>query len=195
VLLPQSAEAWGLLALMLLHEARREARLDPSGELVLLEHQDRSLWDQAKIQQGLSALDQALALGDPRPYQLQAAISALHTQAPTPEATDWRQIAALYAALAALNPTLVVEVNRAVAVGMAWGAQAGLDVLTGLDSQAERYYPYYVARADLLIRTNQPAAAAEALERALELCGNRVERAHLQRRLDEIHHQTYPPYG
>jgi RNA polymerase sigma-70 factor (ECF subfamily) len=185
-LLPQSAEAWGLLALMLLHEARREARLDAAGELVLLERQDRRLWDQTKIQQGLSALDQARTLGDPGPYQVQAAISALHTQALAPETTDWRQIAALYGTLAALAPSMVVDVNRAVAMGMAWGPQTGLRLLAGLIGQAEGYYPYHVARGDLLSRISQPAAAAEAFERAVELCSNQVERAYLQRRLDEI---------
>ena len=194
-LLPQSAEARGLLALMLLHDSRREARLDAAGELVLLDKQDRARWDQAKIQEGIAVLDQALALGDPGSYQVQAAISALHAEAPAAEATDWRQIAALYNTLATMTPSVVVEVNRAVAAAMAWGAQAGLQMLLRLGDQANSarqvagYYPYYAACADLLRRTNQREAAAEAYERALALCGNKAERAYLQRRLAEMLNQ------
>jgi RNA polymerase sigma-70 factor (ECF subfamily) len=184
----RSAEARGLLALMLLHDARRETRLNAAGELVLLDEQDRTRWDQAKIHEGMAVLDEALALYDPGPYQVQAAISALHAQAPTAEATDWRQIAALYGRLATMTPSAVVEVNRAVAVAMAWGAQAGLQMLLRLAGQAPvaGYYPYHAARADLLRRTNQREAAADAYERALALCGNSAERAYLQRRLDEM---------
>ncbi|HZQ10590.1 MAG TPA: RNA polymerase sigma factor [Anaerolineae bacterium] len=187
-LLPQSAEARGLLALMLLHDSRRETRLNAAGEIVLLDEQDRTRWDQAKIQEGIAVLDEALALGDPGPYQVQAAISALHAQARTAEETDWFQIAELYRTLAKMKPSAVVEVNRAVAVAMAWGAQAGLELLRRLDDQANDFYPYHVARADLLRRLNQREAAADAYERALELCGNSAERAHLQRRLDEMLH-------
>jgi len=185
-LLPQSAEARGLLALMMLHDSRRETRLNAAGDLVLLDEQDRTRWDQAKIHEGIAVLDEALALYDPGPYQVQAAISALHAEAPTAEATDWRQIAALYGTLATMTPSAVVEVNRAVAVAMAWGTQAGLQMLLRLDSQADGYYPYHAARADLLRRTNQREVAADAYERALALCGNSAERAYLQRRLDEM---------
>ena len=185
-LMPRSAEARGLLALMLLHDSRRQARLNAAGELVLLEEQDRSRWDQAKIHEGVAVLDEALALYDPGPYQVQAAISALHAEAPTAEATDWRQIAALYGTLARMTPSLVVEVNRAVAVAMARGAQTGLQMLLGLDGQLDDYYPYQAALADLLRRTNQPQAAAAAYQRALALCGNRAESAYLQRRHDEM---------
>ncbi|MEW6404248.1 MAG: RNA polymerase sigma factor [Chloroflexota bacterium] len=187
-LMPQSAEARGLLALMLLHDSRRDARLTPQGELVLLEEQDRTRWDQAKIREGLTILDEALALHDPGPYQVQAAISALHAEAATPEATDWRQITALYDSLATMIPSVVVEVNRAVAVAMARGAPEGLRRLLRLESQAENFYPYHAARADLLRRTNQREAAADAYRRALELCGNSAERTYLQRRLDEMEH-------
>ena len=121
-LLPESAEARGLLALMLLHDSRRETRLNAAGELVLLDEQDRTRWDQAKIHEGIAVLDEALALGDPGPYQVQAAISALHAEAATPDATDWPQIAALYNTLAVMMPSPVVEVNRAVAVAMAAGS-------------------------------------------------------------------------
>jgi RNA polymerase sigma-70 factor, ECF subfamily len=185
-LLPQSAEARGLLALMLLHDARRETRLDATGELVLLDEQDRTRWNQAKIHEGTALLDEALALNDPGPYQVQAAISALHTTAPTAETTDWRQIAALYDTLARMTPSVVVEINRAVAAGMAWGAQAGLQLLEPLGSEADGFYPYHAARADLLRRTNQFASAAQAYARALALCGNTAEHAYLQRRLDEM---------
>jgi RNA polymerase sigma-70 factor (ECF subfamily) len=185
-LMPQSAEARGLLALMLLHDSRRETRLNEARELILLDEQDRTRWDQAKIQQGIAVLDKALALNNPGPYQVQAAISALHAEAPTAEATDWQQIAALYGTLAIMTPSMVVEVNRAVAVAMASGAQAGLDMLLRLEDQAENFYPYHVARADLLRRTNQREAAIDAYEWAISLCGNPTERAYLQRRLDEI---------
>jgi RNA polymerase sigma-70 factor (ECF subfamily) len=187
-LMPQNAEARGLLALMLLHDSRREARLTPTGELILLEQQDRTRWDQAKIHEGVTVLDEALALYDPGPYQVQAAISALHAEAASPDATDWRQIAALYDTLATMTPSVVVEVNRAVAVAMAWGVSEGLQRLLQLESQAEGFYPYHAACADLLRRTNQREAAADAYRRALDLCGNRAERAYLQRRLDEIEH-------
>jgi RNA polymerase sigma-70 factor (ECF subfamily) len=182
----RSAEARGLLALMLLHDSRRETRLNVAGELVLLDEQDRARWDRAKIREGIAVLDEALALYDPGPYQVQAAISALHADAPVAEATDWRQIAALYGTLATMAPTAVVEVNRAVAVAMAQDAYAGLQMLLCLDSQADGFYPYHAARADLLRRTNQREAAADAYARALALCGNSAERAYLQRRLDEM---------
>jgi RNA polymerase sigma-70 factor, ECF subfamily len=171
---------------MLLHDARREARLDAAGELVLLDDQDRTRWDRAKIDEGIAVLDEALALFDPGPYQVQAAISALHAEAPTAEATDWRQIAALYDTLATMTPSVVVEINRAVAVAMAQGAQVGLSLLLRLDRQADGYYPYHAARADLLRRTNQREAAAAAYTRALALCGNPAEHAYLQRRLSEM---------
>ncbi len=183
---PGSAEARGLLALMLLHDSRRETRLNAAGEIVLLEEQDRVRWDQEKIREGIAMLDEALALRDPGPYQVQAAISALHAEAQTPEATNWHQIAALYDRLATMAPSVVVEVNRAVAVAMAFGPQAGLNILLQLESQAEGFYPYHAACADLLRRTNQREAAADAYKRALDRCGNRAERAYLRRRLDEM---------
>jgi RNA polymerase sigma-70 factor (ECF subfamily) len=189
-LMPGNAETRGLLALMLLHDSRRETRLNAAGELVLLEEQDRAQWDQEKIRKGIAVLDEALALGAPGPYQVQAAISALHAEAPTAAATDWRQIAALYDTLARMAPSVVVEVNRAVAVSMAAGmpesAQAGLQMLLRLEHQADGFYPYHAARADLLRRLNQREAAADAYQRALTLCGNKAERAYLQRRLDEM---------
>jgi RNA polymerase sigma-70 factor (ECF subfamily) len=180
-LLPESAEARGLLALMLLHDSRREARQDANGELVLLQDQDRARWDHSKIEEGIAVLDDAMQLRAPGVYQVQAAISALHTEA----VTDWPQITALYDALVQMNPSPVVEVNRAVAVAMAQSPSEGLALLHRIDSVND-YYPYHVARADLLRRTHQREAAADAYARALELCQNQAERAHLQRRLDEL---------
>ena len=125
-------------------------------------------------------------MNDPGPYQVQAAISALHAEAPTAEETDWRQIAALYDSLARMTPSMVVEVNRAVATAMVWGAETGLQMLQPLEGQADSFYPYHAARADLLRRAGQSAAAAEASAQAIALCGNAVERAYLQRRHAEM---------
>lgn len=183
-LLPDSAEARGLLALMLLHDSRRQTRLDADGNLVLLEAQDRKSWDHAQIAEGIAVLDAALRYCAPGPYQVQAAISALHAEAATAAATDWAQIAALYGTLAMMTPSPVVEVNRAVAVAMAHGPGAGLALLHRIDG-VDQYYPYHAARADLLYRSRQYEAAADAYGQALALCHNRAERAYLQRRLDE----------
>ena len=180
-----SAEARGLLALLLLHDSRRETRLDAAGNLVLLDEQDRARWDRAKIDEGIAVLDEAILLRAPGAYQVQAAISALHAEAATSDATDWTQIAALYGTLAVMMPSPVVEVNRAVAVAMAQSPTVGLMLLHRIDG-LENFYPYHATRADLLRRTNQREAAADAYERALGLCGNRAERAYLQRRLDEM---------
>jgi len=185
-LMMESAEAHGLLALMLLHDSRRETRLNITGELILLDQQDRTRWDQSKIREGVAVLDKALALYDPGPYQIQAAISALHAEARTAEETDWDQIAALYDSLARMAPSMVVEVNRAVAVAMARGPQEGLQILLRLEGQADGFYPFHAARADLLRRTNQREAAADAYKQALDLCGNSAERVYLQKRLDEM---------
>ncbi|MEP7357340.1 MAG: RNA polymerase subunit sigma-24, partial [Anaerolineales bacterium] len=142
-------------------------------------------WDRAKIDEGTAILDEALRLRAPGPYQVQAAISALHADAATADATDWPQIAALYDTLAAMIPSPVVAVNRAVAVAMARGPAAGLGLLLQIEG-VDGFYPYHVARADLLRRTHQRDAAAEAYQRAIELCQNGAERAHLQRRLDSL---------
>ena len=181
VLMPDEPEAHGLLALMLLHDARREARLDEAGELVLLDDQDRSLWDQARIAEGRHVLDRALRLRRPGPYQLQAAIASLHFE----DETDWPQIAALYCRLVELTPSPVVELNRAVAVAMAEGPARGLaliDRITGLDG----YRHLHSARADLLRRLGRDAEAAEAYLRALELAAQPAERVFLERRLGEV---------
>jgi RNA polymerase sigma-70 factor, ECF subfamily len=183
-LMPDDAEVWGLLALMLLHDARRAARVDPSGRYVALDAQDRSLWDQARISEGLAKLERAVRLRPPGEYQLQAAITALQIQAPDAEATDWAQIAELYGALGRLNPSPVVELNRAVAVGLAAGPAAGLELLEPLltDPALERYQPLYAAHAELLNRGGDAEGAARAYERAIALTANAVERAELERR-------------
>lgn len=186
-LLSTSAEARGLLALMLLHDSRREARVASTGELILLNEQDRTRWDRDKIQEGTSILEEALTLYDPGPYQVQAAISALHAEAQNAVETDWNQIAELYKSLSIMtNASAVVEVNRAVAVSMAVDPQAGLQILLGLESQADHFYPYHAARADMLRRSNQREAAADAYKRAIDLCNNKAERNYLQRRLEEF---------
>ena len=182
-LMPDSAEALGLLALLLLTDARRPARLDGAGELVALEDQDRSRWDADRIADGLAVLDRALRLGRPGPYQIQAAIAALHARAPTWEATDWPQIAALYGELERHDASPVVTVNRAVAVALAQSPQAGLAILDGVaDARLERYLPLHAARAELLYRAGDAAAADAAYARAIELSGNAAERSALERR-------------
>ena len=187
-LMPDDAEVWGLLALMLLHDARRAARVDVSGRYVALDEQDRSLWDQGRIRAGLSTLERAVRLGRPGEYQLQAAITALQIQAPDAQATDWAQIAELYGALARLNPSPVVELNRAVAVSRASGPAAGLELLEPLlgEPALERYQPLHAAHADLLSRAGDTTGAARAYERAIALTANAVERAELERRLSAL---------
>ena len=186
-LLPDDAEVWGLSALMLLHDARRPARVDPSGRYVALDEQDRSLWDRGRIGEGLARLERAVRLRRPGEYQLQAAITALQIQAPE-DATDWAQIAELYGALVRLNPSPVIELNRAVAVGLADGHAAGLALLEPLlgDSTLEHYQPLHAAHAELLSRAGDAAGAARAYERASALSGNAVERAELERRLSAL---------
>jgi RNA polymerase sigma-70 factor, ECF subfamily len=187
-LMPDDAEVWGLLALMLLHDARRAARVDPRGRWVALNAQDRSLWDQDRIRDALAKLERAVRLRRPGEYQLQAAITALQIQAPDAEATDWVQIAELYGALATLNPSPVVELNRAVAVGLASGAAAGLELLEPLlgDPALERYQPLHAAHAELLSRAGDATGAARAYERAIGLSANAVERVELERRLGAL---------
>jgi RNA polymerase sigma-70 factor, ECF subfamily len=181
VLMPDEPEALGLLALMLLHDARRDARLDGAGELVLLDDQDRELWDDERIEEGRRVLERALPFRKPGPYQLQAAIASLHLE----PKTDWAQIAALYERLACFAPSPVVELNRAVAVAMAEGPERGLALMDGIDG-LERYRHLHSARADLLRRLGRSSEAAEAYGRALELAAQPAERAFLERRLAEV---------
>jgi RNA polymerase sigma-70 factor, ECF subfamily len=187
-LMPDDAEVLGLLSLMLLHDARRAARVDPDGRYAALDAQDRSLWDRDRIADGLATLERAMSLRRPGEYQLQAAITALQIEAPDAENTDWAQIAELYGALARLNPSPVVELNRAVAVGLANGPAAGLTLLEPLlgDPGLERYQPLHAAHAELLSRAGDASAAAAAYERAIALTANTVELAELERRLGAL---------
>jgi len=180
-----------LLALMLLHDSRREARANSSGEIVLLEDQDRSLWHHDQIREGTSLAESAMRSGASGIYALQAAIAALHANAKSPRETDWPQIAALYAALLQANPSPVIEINRAVAVAMARGPDEGLALLDRIESRGdlEDFHLLHAARADLLRRLGRAPEAAEAYRRALAAATNDVERRFLRRRLAE----TLPP--
>jgi RNA polymerase sigma-70 factor (ECF subfamily) len=179
-LMPDEAEAYGLLALMLLHDSRRRARVAGDGTLVLLDDQDRSLWDKGEIASGKQALDRALRLRRPGPYQIQAAIAALHTE-PAP---DWEEITALYERLVQLNPSPVVELNHAVAVAMRDGPEQGLALMDRL--QLDSYYLFHAARADLLRRLGREDEARAAYDRALELTESEPERRYLESRIEEV---------
>lgn len=186
-LLPGEPENLGLLALMLLHDSRREARVRDN-RLVTLEEQDRSLWDRGRIAEGLAMVDRALRLRAVGPYQLQAAIAALHAQAQTPRETDWPQIAALYERLLELHSSPVIMLNHAVAVAMSAGFDDGLARIDALGASGEldNYYLFHAARADLLWRMNRSREAATAYRRALALAANRIEQEFLTRRLATV---------
>jgi RNA polymerase sigma-70 factor (ECF subfamily) len=184
-LMPGQAETMGLLSMMLLHHSRRDARVDAGGDLVLLEDQDRARWDQEMIDEGLALLDAAMEFRRPGPYQVQAAIAALHARAPRPEDTDWPQIATLYRGLTAMWPSPVIELDRAVAVAMADGPDAGLALMAPLANHLDRYQHFHSARADLLRRGGRTSEARLAYQRALDLATNPVERSYLMRRLSE----------
>ena len=187
-LMPDEPEALGLLALMLLQDSRREARVGPDGELVLLEDQDRSLWDRREIDTGLGLLERAARLGPPGPYVLQAAIAAEHARAADADDTDWTRIATLYGLLAQAQPSPVIELNRAVAVAMAEGPERGLEVLEAPEvaEALDDYLWFWSARADLLRRAGRAEPAMKAYERAVELSTNPVERRFLESRLREV---------
>jgi RNA polymerase sigma-70 factor (ECF subfamily) len=178
-------ESLGLLALMLLQDSRRRARVDSAGGLVTLEEQDRSLWDRDQIREGMALVDEALHISRVGPYQLQAAIAALHADAKSPEETDWAQIAALYDQLARINPSPVVLLNGAVAVGMSEGPGCGLTLIDklGASGALDRYHLFHAARADMLRRLGSRSAAVDAYRRALALTANGIERTFLERRL------------
>jgi RNA polymerase sigma-70 factor (ECF subfamily) len=187
-LMPDEPEVWGLLALMLLHDSRRAARVR-EGELVLLEDQDRALWNREQIDAGRAAFERARALrggGAAGIYTLQAAVAYLHTEDPR----DWPQIAALYGELARLTRSPVVELNRAVALAEASGLEVGLQALDGLGGGLDGYHYLHAVRADFLRRLERPAEARVAYERALELVHSEPERRFLARRLEEL--ETYP---
>lgn len=183
-LLPDDKEAKGLLALMLLHDSRRDARVDANGDLVLLEEQDRSAWDRAQIDEALALVPSSLR-GGAGPYALQAAIAALHASAPVAAETDWKQIAALFGALHAQQPTPVIALNRAVAIALAIDVATGLALVDKLDELRD-YHLWHAARADLLRRLDRRAEATAAYQRALALAGSEPERRFLQRRIDAL---------
>jgi RNA polymerase sigma-70 factor, ECF subfamily len=178
--MPAEPEVLGLLALLLLADSRREARVSPDGALVPLAAQDRSRWDRLRIAEGQAIVRQCLRWNRPGPYQIQAAIQAVHSDAPAPEATDWRQVVTLYDQLLLLAPTPVVALNRATALAELAGPEAGLHALVG--AALENYHLFHAVRADLLQRAGRPAEARAAVDRAIELCGNDVERELLERR-------------
>jgi RNA polymerase sigma-70 factor (ECF subfamily) len=186
--LPGEPEARGLLALMLLHQARAAARTTAAGDLVLLEHQDRRRWDPALIRAGSAELRRAERAGAPGPYQLQAAIAEQHARAPAFADTDWARVADLYAQLAAVTPSPVVDLNHAAAVSMAEGPARGLELVDALAASGalERYHLLHAARADMLRRLDRPADALAAYTRALELAPGAADRAFLERRCSEM---------
>jgi RNA polymerase sigma-70 factor (ECF subfamily) len=187
-LAPRDAEVQGLLALMLLTHARSGARTAPDGSLMTLECQDRSLWDGAAIAEGMALLDAALPLRRPGPYQIQAAIAALHCKAPSAAATDWPQISALYGALLRYLPTPVVELNAAVALGMARGPAEGLAWIAKLEQGGQLAGLHYLhaAKAELLRRLGDLDAAIAAYTSAVELAANAVEQQYLASRRQEL---------
>ncbi|MDQ1679550.1 MAG: polymerase sigma-70 factor, subfamily [Frankiaceae bacterium] len=193
-LMPAEPEIEALLALMLLHDARSPARIDARGELVLLADQDRSLWKRASIDEGVALLDGSLrrtrGTGGPGPYALQAAIAALHDEAPDAAGTDWRQIAALYAALLQRWPSPAVRLNAAVAVAMADGPAAGLRALDGLTGTMDASHRYHAARAELLNRSGDAGGALAAYRRALSLVETSIERRYLERRVAVLEADT-----
>ena len=184
-LMPDEPEALGLHALLLAHDARREARVDAAGELVLLDDQDRTLWDQRAIAHAMRVTTRALRLGPPGRYVLQAGIAVEHSAAPTSAHTPWQRIAAYYDRLAALTPDPVVELNRAVAIAQAGDVAGGLARIDALAPALDGYHYFHAARAELLGRLGARDAAAAAYSRALDLAGNAAERAFLERRLAE----------
>jgi RNA polymerase sigma-70 factor (ECF subfamily) len=183
---PAPPEVVGLVALMMLHDARRAARLDEAGNIVLLEQQDRALWNRRQIDEALELLPEAMA-GSPGPFAIQAAIAAVHCRAARAEDTDWAQILRLYDVLESVQPGPVVSLNRAVAVAMVYGPRAGLALIDGLaaSNNLEQYHLLHAARADLLRRIGNSADAAKSYTRALELATNDSERRFLQKRLDD----------
>jgi RNA polymerase sigma-70 factor, ECF subfamily len=187
-LLPNEPENIGLLALMLLQDSRYRARLTSDGELVTLEDQQRPLWDQEQIKEGLLLVNVALRMGRVGPYQLQAAIAAVHAEAKSAAETDWPQIAALYLRLKQFNRSAVVALNHAVAVALSEGLEKGLSLVdaVGAEGKLDKYYSFHAARADLLRRLGRSKEASVAYSKALELTANEVERKYLQRRLREI---------
>lgn len=186
-LMPAAAENLGLLALLLLQDSRRAARVNDDGELVTLEEQDRSRWDRKEIDEGLTLVERALRMRRPGPYQMQAAIAALHSEVNSAAETDWKQIVALYRELLRVNPSPVIALNHAAAVAMSEGVDKGLELIEqlGKSGTLNNYYLFHAAHADLLRRLRRLSEAAAAYQRALELATNRVEQQYVRRRLSE----------
>ena len=187
-LMPGVPENLGLLALMLLHDSRRDTRVSSNGELIPLEEQNRTLWNASQIKEGVQLVERALRLHDIGPYQLQGAIAAVHSEAKTASDTDWKQIAALYQELLRLHPSATIALNHAVAVAMGEGPDRGLAVLDCISGSGalEGYHLYHAARADLLRRVSRKEEALAAYRLALSLTSNAVERRYLRRRIDEL---------
>jgi RNA polymerase sigma-70 factor, ECF subfamily len=193
-LLPDNPETMSLLALMLLHDSRRDARC-PDGELVTLEEQDRALWHNEQIIEGTRLVERALGRRNLGPYQLQAAVAAVHAEAATPTQTDWKQIAALYELLQTIQPSPIVSLNHAVAIAMGESLERGLALIDDIvsNNELEPYHLTHAARADLLRRMHRPSEALESYRRALALTRNAVERRYLQRRIKELETPQPPP--
>lgn len=189
---PGKSENFGLLALILLQDSRRDARMDENGEFVTLDDQDRSRWDRNEIEEGLRLVEKALRSGRVGNYQLQAAIAAVHAEAKTADETDWPQIVALYKELMRINSSAVVALNHAAAVAMSEGFEKGLNLIeeVGANGKLEQYYLFHAARADLLRRLNREHEATVAYNRALSLTRNHVERQYIRSRLDELTNAT-----
>jgi RNA polymerase sigma-70 factor (ECF subfamily) len=187
-LLPQEPENLGLLALMLLHDSRRRSRINQQGELITLEEQDRSLWDLARISEGVELVEKALRLKQIGPYQLQAAIAAVHAEAHAATETDWRQIEALYRELWLVSPSPVVALNHAVALAMSNGLQQGLARIDqiGATGELDEYYLFHAARADLLRRLGRRDEAIAAYQQALQLATNKIEQDYLRKRIEQL---------
>ncbi|MDP1598096.1 RNA polymerase sigma factor, partial [Phenylobacterium sp.] len=185
-LFPAEPEIMGLTALMLLQHARAPARFAPCGELILLADQDRTLWNRALIAEGLALLDKALRHAAPGPYQVQAAIAALHDRAPRAQDTDWREIDALYATLERMTPSPVVTLNRAVAVSKVAGPQAALDMIEPLAKPLGGYFYFYGAKGGFLMQLGRGREAYEAFDRAIALAGTAAEAAHIRLHLDRL---------
>ncbi|HEY1525410.1 MAG TPA: RNA polymerase sigma factor [Candidatus Angelobacter sp.] len=187
-LLPDEPENLGLLALMLLHDSRRDARMNQQGKLVTLEEQDRSLWDKERIREGIALLNRALRMRKAGPYQLQAAISAIHAEASSPSETDWHEIAAIYQELMRLTPSPIVALNHAVAVAMSEGLERGLAQIdqVGASGRLEDYHLFHAARADILRRLGRKSESAEAYAAALKLVTNKVEQEYLRDRMKQV---------
>jgi len=187
-LVPDDPESLGLLALMLLHDSRRAARMDRQGKLVTLEEQDRALWDRERIEEGVELLNKALRMRQAGIYQIQAAISAVHAQSPTPADTDWHEVAGLYERLMRISPSPIVALNHAVAVAMSDGLDRGLAQIDelGASGRLEQYHLFHAARADILRRLGRKNESAEAYAAALRLATNQVEQDYLRERLRQV---------